>query len=87
MLGAPTSIAFESVATEARASYFPESSHSGIVRFEFVAAIKPRIGAPIFFAIRPEVRFPKLPDGTVTISEAESILLSCQDRSRMRSEP
>lgn len=67
-------------------SYFPLlSSQLEMTWFSFSADINPFIGAPIFFAIRPAVRLEKLPDGTETMIEGFSILLSYPQRYRITS--
>jgi len=66
LLGAPTSIALATVFTDARGVYVPVRRYSGTTSLTFVAATKRSTGSPMRLAIRPAVRFPKLPLGTET---------------------
>src|SRR5262249_37639097 len=66
LLGAPTSIALATVFTDARGLYSPVRRYSGTTSLTFVAAANRSTGRPIRLAMRPAVRFPKLPLGTDT---------------------
>src|SRR5258707_14740980 len=63
LLGWPTSIAFDNVASDGRGSNRPVSRYAGTTSFALVAATNRAIGSPARFAIRPAVRLPKLPLG------------------------
>ena len=67
LLGAPTSIALATVRTDARVSYTPDRRYAGTTSLTLVAATNRRTCRPMRLAMRPAVRFPKLPLGTETI--------------------
>ena len=64
LLGLPTSIALDRVASEARGTNRPVSRYRGTSSFALVAATKRATGRPQRHAYTPAVRWPKLPLGT-----------------------
>src|SRR5688572_16954939 len=68
LLGAPTSIALASVCTDGFGSTRPDAKYLGTVSLIVVGARKLWIGAPIFQAMTPATRLPKLPDGTEIVN-------------------
>ena len=70
LLGSPTSMALDIVATEGRARKSPVARYSGTTSLVFVEATKRSTGTPIRAAMMPAVRLPKFPEGTEKVSDA-----------------